>query len=74
MFFCKASLAKVATYISVNNEVMQVDTKNWGEEVQRILRVVGLEMRKSVILFHDTQILNDSIVFSYVNLLYSWKM
>jgi dynein heavy chain len=61
-FISIASLARLATYIALGNDVVQVDTKIWVEEVQRVLRMVGLDMRKSALLFHDTQILNDSIV------------
>ena len=49
----RKSLTTLSTFISTY-ELMQVDAKNWIEELQKMLKIVGLEQKPVVFLFSDT--------------------
>lgn len=51
----RKSLTTLSTFIATY-ELMQVDAKNWVEELQKLLKLVGLEQKPVVFLFSDTQV------------------
>ncbi len=46
-----------------------MNQKEWIEELQKLMRVAGLEDKPTVFLFSDTQISNESMVEDICNLL-----
>jgi dynein heavy chain len=52
----RKSLAHLSCFIS-KYDIVQIDTKNWVEELQKLLKMVGLESRPIVFLFSDNQTL-----------------
>jgi dynein heavy chain len=65
----RKSLAMLSTYIAFQNEYSQVDSKNWVEEVQKLMKTTGLEQKPTVFLFSDTQITRESMVEEVCNIL-----
>ncbi len=47
----------LSSYIAYMTEYNEVNSKNWAEEVQKIMKIAGLEQRQTIFLFSDTQIL-----------------
>ena len=58
----RKSLAMLSSYIAYMTEYSEVNSKNWVEEVQKIMKVAGLEQKQTIFLFSDTQILKESMV------------
>lgn len=66
----RKSFATLATFIACDESEPQiVNQKEWIDELQRILRLAGIEKRKTVLLFSDTQIIKESMVEDICNLL-----
>ncbi|EGR32288.1 hypothetical protein IMG5_089580 [Ichthyophthirius multifiliis] len=65
----RKSLACLASFICFQNESMQVDEKNWVEEVQKVMKMAGLENRNVVFMFSDSQILKESMLEEICNIL-----
>lgn len=65
----RKSLAQLSSFIAYMSEYSEVNSKNWVEEVQGIMRVAGIEQRQTVFLFSDTQILKESMVEEVCNIL-----
>ncbi len=49
----RKSLATLSTFIA-QYELVQVNQKEWIEELQKLMRVAGLEDKPTVFLFSDT--------------------
>lgn len=65
----RKSLAQLSSYIAFMSEYSEVNSKVWAEEVQKVMKVAGLEQRPTVFLFSDTQILRESMVEEVCNIL-----
>lgn len=59
----------LSTYIAFQTEYSQVDTKNWTEEVQKVMKNAGLEQKSTVFLFSDTQVEKESMLEQVCNIL-----
>jgi dynein heavy chain len=46
-----------------------VDQKSWIEELQRVLKLAGLDQKSTVFLFSDAQIINEAMLEDICNLL-----
>ena len=53
----RKSLAQLSSYIAYMTEYSEVNSKNWVEEIQKVMKIAGLEQRPTIFLFSDTQIL-----------------
>lgn len=58
----RKSLAQLSSFIAYMTEYSEVNSKNWVEEVQKVMKIAGLEQRPTIFLFSDTQILQESMV------------
>lgn len=58
----RKSLAMLSTYIAFQTEYSQVNSKEWIEELQNVIKTTGLEQRPTVFMFSDTQIIKESMV------------
>ena len=66
----RKSLATLSTFIACDGSEPQiVNQKEWKEEIQRLLKLAGVDNRETVFLFSDTQILRESMVEDMCNLL-----
>lgn len=65
----RKSLAQLSSFIAYMSEYSEVNSKNWVEEVQGIMKTAGIEQRQTVFLFSDTQILRESMVEEVCNIL-----
>lgn len=54
----RKSLATLSAYIAFSNEVQSLDAKSdlkiWVEELQRIMKLTGVEAKSTTLLFSDT--------------------
>lgn len=41
----RTSLSKLSTFIALSNEPIQLDQRNWTEELQKLLRIVGVDQK-----------------------------
>jgi len=64
----RKSLTTLSTFIA-QYDLQQVDAKNWVEELQKLLKIVGLEQKPVVFLFSDTQVQNENMLEDICNLL-----
>lgn len=64
----RKSLTTLSTFIA-QYELIQVDSKIWVEELQKLLKLVGLEQKPVVFLFSDTQVTNENMLEDICNLL-----
>jgi dynein heavy chain len=48
----RKSLATLSCFVA-QYDLVQVDAKLWQEELQRVLKIAGLEMKNTVFLFSD---------------------
>ena len=53
------SLATFACFLA-DIEIVSVDISNWQEELQKLMKMVGLENRTIALLISDTKLKNDS--------------
>ena len=58
----RKSLAMLNTYIAYMSEYNEVNSKNWVEQVQKVMKIAGLEQKQTIFMFTDTQILKESMV------------
>ncbi|EAS04067.1 axonemal dynein heavy chain (macronuclear) [Tetrahymena thermophila SB210] len=65
----RKSLATLASFIAYTNEPIQVDQKNWIEDLQRVMKSAGVDKKDTIFLFSDTQIAKESMVEDICNIL-----
>jgi dynein heavy chain, axonemal len=69
----RKSLATLSAFIAFSNEVQVIDSKNdvkiWVEEMQRIMKIAGIDMKSTLLLFSDTQIFSESLLEDICNIL-----
>lgn len=65
----RKSLAQLSSFIAYMTQYSEVNSKNWVEEVQGIMKVAGVQQRQTIFLFSDTQILRESMVEEVCNIL-----
>jgi len=65
----RTSLATLSTFIAYQNEICQVDQRNWIEELQKVIRNAGLEGKEIVFIFNDAQIIKESMLEDICNIL-----
>ena len=51
----RKSLAILSASIA-GMDVIQIDAKNWVEELQKVMKMAGLDKKQTIFLFNDTQI------------------
>lgn len=64
----RKSLAVLACFIA-EFEVVEINAKEWRDEVQRVMKVAGVENVQTVWIFNDTQVLNESMIEDICNIL-----
>ena len=65
----RKSLASLGAFIAFQSETLQVDSKAWTEEIQKVMKTAGLDQKPTVFLFSDTQILKESMLEDVCNIL-----
>ena len=65
----RKSLATLSSFIAFQSETLQVDQKNWLEELQKVMKLGGIEQKETVFMYSDTQILKESMVEDISNIL-----
>ncbi|KAM3134228.1 hypothetical protein pb186bvf_013648 [Paramecium bursaria] len=65
----RKSLATLASFIAFQNETFQVDARNWVEELQKVMKMGGIDQKETVFMYSDTQILKESMVEDICNIL-----
>jgi dynein heavy chain len=61
-------LATLSAHIS-NYQVLNVDTTQWEEEMQKILKIAGVEQKKCIFIFSDSQHSKETLYDDISNLL-----
>ncbi|CAD8115295.1 unnamed protein product [Paramecium sonneborni] len=65
----RKSLAQLASFIAFQNETLQVDSRNWIEELQKVMKMGGIDQKEFVFMYSDTQIIKESMVEDICNIL-----
>jgi dynein heavy chain len=64
----RKSLAILSCFVA-QYDLIQVDAKNWIEELQRVLKIAGMEMKNCIFLFSDSQVSKESQLEDICNIL-----
>lgn len=69
----RKSLATLSSYIAFSNLIQQIDHKSdlkiWVEELQKVMKVVGIDTKNATLLLSDIQIFNESLLEDICNIL-----
>lgn len=47
----RKSLATLSSYISFRNEIFLIDQKNWVDELQKLMKLIGFDTKETVFMF-----------------------
>lgn len=64
----RKSLATLSCFVA-QYDLVQVDAKMWQEELMRVLKIAGVEMKSTVFLFSDAQVWKESQLEDICNIL-----
>lgn len=64
----RKSLATLSCFVA-QYDLVQVDAKMWEDEIMRVLKIAGMEMKSTVFLFSDAQVWKESQLEDICNLL-----
>lgn len=69
----RKSLATLSAFIAFTNEVQTIDHKSdmkiWIEELQKVMKVAGVDNKSTTLLLSDTQIFSESLLEDICNIL-----
>ena len=65
----RSSLARLSSYIATANQPSSIDQRTWTEELQKLLKVVGVDGKTTTVLIQDTQMIRETMVEEVCNLL-----
>ncbi|KAL4494234.1 hypothetical protein ABPG73_018753, partial [Tetrahymena malaccensis] len=69
----RKSLATLSAFIAFTNEIQTIDHKSdmkiWIEELQKVMKVAGVDNKPTTLLFSDTQIFSESLLEDICNIL-----
>jgi dynein heavy chain len=65
----RKSLAQIGSFICLQNETFSIDQRQFQEEMQKLMRMVGVEQKATAFVFSDTQVEKESLLEDICNLL-----
>ena len=65
----RKSLTQIGSFIALQNETYLLDQREYYEELQKLMRVVGLDSKATAFIFSDTQVERESMLEDICNLL-----